>query len=142
LAALNIRFDSDEAIKITDQIMRTKMEAEFNSSIDMALERGKFSVFNSEIEDTSEFVQMIRAEFPELYARMQKFGRRNISLSTVAPTGTLSMLAQSSSGIEPVFMLAYKRRRKVNSADPDARIDLAGIHRVPSETENVDGHQQ
>lgn len=124
LAALNIRFDSDEAIKITDQIMRTKMEAEFNSSVDMALERGRFSVFNSEIEDTSEFVQMMRAEFPELYTRMQKFGRRNISLSTVAPTGTLSMLAQSSSGIEPVFMLAYKRRRKVNPADPDARIDF------------------
>src|SRR5690606_25946211 len=78
--------------------------------------RGKFDGFNSEIENSSEFVQMMEKEFPELYQRMMKHGRRNISISTVAPTGTLSMLAQTSSGIEPVFMSSYRRRRKVNSS--------------------------
>ncbi len=124
VAALGMKFDSDQAVKAIDAIMRTKCEAEFDSSIDMALERGKFDGFNPEIENQSEFVQMMEEEFPEVYARMMEVGRRNISISTVAPTGTLSMLAQTSSGIEPVFMLSYKRRRKVNPNDPSARVDF------------------
>ena len=105
-------------------IMKSKMTAEFDSSIDMAIERGQFEVFNRNIEDTSEFVQMLRDEFPDLYTRMMDHGRRNISISTVAPTGSLSMLAQVSSGIEPVFMTSYKRRRKINQDDKNARIDF------------------
>ncbi len=124
LAALNLKFDSTEAINATEKIMRVKCEAEFESSIDMAIERGKFENFDPEIEQTSEFVQMLQQEFPDLYNKMMQHGRRNISISTVAPTGTLSMLAQSSSGIEPVFMLSYKRRRKVNTNDPKARVDF------------------
>ncbi len=124
LAALNIKFDSNEAIKITDSIMRTKCRAEFESSIDMAVERGKFEAFDTEIENTSEFINMMQKEFPEIYNRMMIHGRRNISISTVAPTGTLSMLAQTSSGIEPVFMLSYKRRRKVNINDTNAKVDF------------------
>ena len=124
IAALGIKFDSEEALKAVNEIMKTKLKAEFDSSIDMAIERGKFEIFDPEIEKKSEFVQMLQKEFPELYERMMKSGRRNISISTVAPTGSLSMLAQTSSGIEPVFMLSYKRRRKVNSGDPHAKIDF------------------
>ncbi|NPA43381.1 MAG: adenosylcobalamin-dependent ribonucleoside-diphosphate reductase [Chlorobi bacterium] len=124
LAALGIKFDSDEAMDFVDKVMRTKLQAEFDSSVDMAIERGKFKDFDPEIENTSEFIQMMQKEFPELYERMMKYGRRNISISTVAPTGSLSILAQTSSGIEPVFMLSYKRRRKVSPDDPNARIDF------------------
>lgn len=122
VAALNLKFDSKEGIEMIEEIMRTKCHAEFDSSIDMSIERGSFEAFDPEIEQTSEFVQMLKQEFPELHERMMKNGRRNISLSTVAPTGTLSMLAQTSSGIEPVFMLSYKRRRKVNNRDENAKV--------------------
>ncbi len=124
VAALGIKFDTDEALQAVDEMMRTKLQAEFDSSIDMAIERGKFEIFDPEIEQQPEFVQMLEKEFPELYKRMMQHGRRNISISTVAPTGSLSMLAQTSSGIEPVFMLSYKRRRKVNANDPNAKIDF------------------
>ncbi|MDP3353154.1 MAG: adenosylcobalamin-dependent ribonucleoside-diphosphate reductase, partial [Flavobacteriaceae bacterium] len=122
IAAMNVKFDSDKALTIVDQIMKSKITAEFDSSIDMAITRGKFEVFNPEIENQSEFVQMMAKEFPELYKRMMIHGRRNISISTVAPTGTLSMLAQTSSGIEPVFLLSYKRRRKVNPMESKANV--------------------
>lgn len=122
VAALGKKFDTTEAIEVVDEIMKTKFRGEFDSSIDMAITRGKFEVFNPEIENFSEFVQMIEKEFPDVYKRMMKYGRRNISISTVAPTGSLSMLAQTSSGIEPVFLLSYKRRRKVNQEDANAKI--------------------
>jgi ribonucleoside-diphosphate reductase alpha chain len=124
MAAMGYKFDSEESISAIDNIMKTKCDAEFNSSIDMAIERGKFAGFNPSIENTSEFVQMMKLEFNETYERMMQHGRRNISLSTVAPTGTLSMLAQSSSGIEPVFLMSYKRRRKVNPNDKNAKVDF------------------
>ncbi|UZR98680.1 adenosylcobalamin-dependent ribonucleoside-diphosphate reductase [Chondrinema litorale] len=121
MAALNLKFDSDEAVEAIDKIMRVKCEAEFESSIDMAVERDAFVGFNSEIENQSEFVQMLEKEFPVVYKRMMEYGRRNISISTVAPTGTLSMLAQTTSGIEPAFMLSYKRRRKVNASQKETK---------------------
>jgi len=113
MAALGIKFDSDEAIEAIDQIMKTKCSAEFDSSIDMSVERGAFDGFDPDIENTSEFVQFLKTDLPEIYDRMMALGRRNISISTVAPTGTVSLLAQTSSGIEPVFMLSYQRRRKL-----------------------------
>ena len=122
MAALGKKFDTQESLDVVDEIMKTKFRGEFDSSIDMAITRGKFEVFNPEIENFSEFIQMVEKEFPDVYERMMKYGRRNISISTVAPTGTLSMLAQTSSGIEPVFLLAYKRRRKVNQDDANAKI--------------------
>jgi len=122
IAALGIKFDTDEAIAEVDKIMQAKFKGEFDSSIDMAITRGKFEIFNPEIEKYSEFVQMIEKDFPAIYKRMMKYGRRNISVSTVAPTGSLSMLAQTSSGIEPVFLLSYKRRRKVNQDDENAKV--------------------
>lgn len=124
IAALGIKFDTDDALAVVNDIMKTKMTAEFDSSIDMAITRGQFEVFNRNIEDTSEFVQMMAKEFPEMYERMIEHGRRNISISTVAPTGSLSMLAQVSSGIEPVFLLSYVRRRKVNTNDENSKVDF------------------
>jgi ribonucleoside-diphosphate reductase alpha chain len=124
VAALGLAYDGNDSIGMIENIMRTKMEAEFNSSIDMAIERGAFVGFDTEIENSSEFVQMMQEETPEIYERMMKHGRRNISISTVAPTGTLSMLAQTSSGIEPVYLLSYTRRRKVNPSDPKAKVSF------------------
>jgi ribonucleoside-diphosphate reductase alpha chain len=124
LAALGTNFDSDKGISEMEKIMKVKCEAEFESSIDMSIERGSFEGFSPEIENTSEFIQMMEKEFPKTYNRMMECGRRNISISTVAPTGTLSMLAQTSSGIEPVFLLSYKRRRKVNPNDSNAKVDF------------------
>ena len=124
IAALGMTIDSDEAIAKTEEIMKEKCRAEFDSSIDMSLARGSFVGFDAKIEKTSEFVQMMEKELPDVYERMMKFGRRNISISTVAPTGTLSMLAQTSSGIEPVFMTHYKRRRKLNEQDREAKVDF------------------
>ncbi|CAN5124430.1 adenosylcobalamin-dependent ribonucleoside-diphosphate reductase [soil metagenome] len=123
-AALGLSFDSEETLEMAEQMMKLKCRAEFDSSIDMAIERGRFNDFNPEIEMQSEFIQMMQKELPDVFDRMMKYGRRNISLSTVAPTGTLSILAQCSSGIEPVFMLSYKRRRKVNRDDTKARVDF------------------
>ncbi len=124
MAALGLKFDSDEAIGQMDQMMQEKCRAEFDSSIDLAIERGAFEIFDPETEKESEFIQMLETDLPSVYNRMMQHGRRNISISTVAPTGTLSMLAQTSSGIEPVFMLSYKRRRKLNSTDSGEKIDF------------------
>lgn len=122
LAGLNLKYDSDDAIAATEAIMRTKCRSEFESSIDMAIERGPFEGFSPAVERTSEFTSMLAAEFPDVQDRMMRHGRRNISLSTVAPTGTLSLLTRTSSGIEPVYMLDYTRRRKVVPGDSNARV--------------------
>jgi len=124
VAAMGLKFDSDDSIAAIDKIMQTKCRAEFDSSIDMSVQRGSFEGFNPEIEKKSEFVDMLKAEMPDLYNRMMMVGRRNISISTVAPTGTLSMLAQTSSGVEPVFMTSYKRRRKVNPSEVGVKVDF------------------
>ena len=124
LAAMGIKFDSDEANAEVEKIMKIKCEAEFDSSIDMAIQRGKFEGFDANIENESDFVKMMQKEMPAVYNRMMKYGRRNISISTVAPTGSISILAQTSSGIEPVFLLSYKRRKKVNPSDKNAHVDF------------------
>lgn len=122
LAALGLKYDSEAALRTTEEIMRTKCRAEFDSSIDMAIERGAFEGFSPAVERTSEFSAMLEQELPEVHDRMMRFGRRNISLSTVAPTGTLSLLTRTSSGIEPAYMLGYTRRRKVVPGDPKAKV--------------------
>ncbi len=122
LAAMGLKFDDAKAVSLIEKIMRKKCEAEFDSSVDMAIERGSFEGFDKEIEQTSEFVQFLSESLPRTYDRMMKYGRRNISISTVAPTGTVSLLAQTSSGLEPVFMTSYKRRRKI--ATPTANSDF------------------
>lgn len=122
LAAMNLAYDSEAAVEAVTHIMRTKCEAEFNSSIDLAIERGAFTGFSPAVERTSEFSNMLAEEMPELHARMMKHGRRNISISTVAPTGTLSLLTRTSSGIEPVYMLGYTRRRKLGPNAPKEQV--------------------
>jgi len=124
LAALNLKYDSEEAIEATEAIMRTKCGAEFDSSIDLAIERGAFEGFDPAVERTSEFVAMLENELPEVHDRMMRHGRRNISISTVAPTGTLSLLTRTSSGIEPVYMLGYTRRRKIVAGDSKAVVSF------------------
>ncbi len=123
LAALGIRLSDAKAVSMTERIMKVKCEAEFDSSIDMAVERGKFSGFDPSCEHKSGFVLMLKEQFPGIYKRMMKYGRRNVSLSTVSPSGTVSILTRTSSGIEPVFMLRYIRRRKVQ-AGKDAAGEL------------------
>jgi ribonucleoside-diphosphate reductase alpha chain len=122
LAGLNLKYDSDAALAATEGIMRTKCRAEFDSSIDLAIERGAFTGFDPAIERTSDLIAMLAEEMPDVHARMMAHGRRNISLSTVAPTGTLSLLTRTSSGIEPVYMLGYTRRRKVVPGDNNANV--------------------
>lgn len=123
LAGLNLKFDSLDALNMVDRIMRTKLRGEFDSSIDMAVTRGAFEGFDPRWEKTSEFVQMLEKEFPDIYERMLREGRRNISVSTVAPTGSISLLTRTSSGIEPVFMLSYKRRRKIVGGASEGKAD-------------------
>jgi ribonucleoside-diphosphate reductase alpha chain len=123
-ASLGLKYDSDAAMKLLNKISETKFLAEFDSSIDMAIQRGRFDDFNPEYENKSEFILMIKNEYPKLYQRMMKFGRRNISISTVAPTGSLSILTQTTSGIEPLFMMSYKRRKKINPNEKNVKIDF------------------
>ena len=124
LASLGLKYDSKESFEIVEKIMKTKCEGEFDSSIDMSIERGKFYGWDENIEKESGFNKMLKKELPDLYERMLKCGRRNVSISTVAPTGTVSMMTQTSSGIEPVFMLSYKRRRKINPSENRSRVDF------------------
>ena len=127
LAALNLKYDSETGRLKIDSIMRVKFQGEIDSTIDMAIQRGAFSIYDSEIEKQSDFVsKMMYLEFPEAWERMQKYGRRNISFNTVAPTGTLSLLSKTSSGIEPVFSLFYKRRRKVSKQTSKSEQDKIG----------------
>jgi len=104
--ALGIKYDSDEAFKITEKIMRMKMETEYNASIDLAIERGAFEVFDSDLHFSRGFCATLPEEIKQ---RGRKHGLRNIAISTVAPNGTLSIMAQCSSGIEPIFCLSYQR---------------------------------
>lgn len=124
IAALNLKFDSDEALKFTEKMAKTWRDSAFESSVDMAEELGPFPLYDNDTDIKSEFVQEIRDENPELYNRMIRFGRRNMTLLTVAPAGSVSCLTQTSSGVEPVFMLEYTRRKKGNPGDNDFRSDF------------------
>ncbi len=126
IAALNLGYDSQESLNVINEICKVKCNAEFDSSIDMSIERGCFDGFDENIENKSEFIKMIKKELPEVYDRMMKFGRRNVSLSTVAPTGSLSILSQTTSGIEPLYTYSYKRRKKVLNDEPYDFIDDLG----------------
>ena len=127
LAALGMSYASQDAHLKIDAIMRVKFQGEIDSTIDMAIQRGCFSGYSAEIEKQSDFVsKMMFLEFREAWERMQRYGRRNVSFSTVAPTGTLSILSRTSSGIEPVYSLSYKRRKKVNEHTSQSIIDELG----------------
>ncbi len=122
LAAMNLRYGTQEATDFSVEVHKTLALAAYRSSVVMAKERGAFEVYDSEREKNNPFINRIREADPELYADMLKYGRRNIACLTIAPTGTTSLMTQTTSGIEPVFMPVYKRRRKVNPTDTDVHV--------------------
>jgi len=122
LAALNIRYGADESIKFCEKVHKTLAMEAYRSSVDMAHARGPFPLYDSTREEKNPMIQRIRHADPLLYEDMLKWGRRNIALLTVAPTGSVSLMTQTTSGIEPVFMPAYKRRRKVNPNDKNVKV--------------------
>jgi len=124
IAGLNLRYGSDDAIDFSVEIHKTLAIAAYRSSINMAKERGEFPVYETDKEKNNPFILRIKEADPELYNDMTKYGRRNISLLTIAPTGTTSLMTQTTSGIEPVFLPVYKRRRKVNPNDRGAKVDF------------------
>lgn len=124
LAALNIRYGSVEGNTFSEKIHKTLALAAYRSSVEMAKERGAFAIYDAKRELNNPFALRIKDADPELYNDMQEYGRRNIALLTIAPTGSTSILSQTTSGIEPVFMPVYKRRRKVNPNDKDVRVDF------------------
>jgi ribonucleoside-diphosphate reductase alpha chain len=131
LAALGLRYGSDEAIEFSVKVQRTLAINAYRSSAIMAKERGAFAIYDSEREQNNPFINRLREADPALYEEMLAHGRRNIALLTIAPTGTTSLMTQTTSGIEPAFLINYKRRRKVNPNDKDAKvtfIDEVGDH--------------
>ncbi len=122
LAALGLRYGSEEAIDFSTEVHKTLAIETYRSSINLAKERGAFGVFDFEREKNNPFVNRVLNEAPELREDLIKYGRRNIALLTVAPTGTTSLMTQTSSGIEPVFLPVYKRRRKVNPNDKNVKV--------------------
>ncbi|PIP55357.1 MAG: ribonucleoside-diphosphate reductase, adenosylcobalamin-dependent [Bacteroidetes bacterium CG23_combo_of_CG06-09_8_20_14_all_32_9] len=124
LAALGLRYGSDKAIDFSVEVHKTLALEAYRSSVYCAKERGAFKIYNTEREKNNPFIQRIKEADPELYSEMAKYGRRNIALLTIAPTGTTSLMTQTTSGIEPVFRPVYKRRRKVNPNDHDVKINF------------------
>lgn len=124
LAALGLRYGTDDATAFSESIHRTLCLAAYRSSVTMAKERGAFEIYDTEREKNNPMIRRIAEADPDLYAEMVKYGRRNIACLTIAPTGTTSLMTQTTSGIEPVFLPVYKRRRKVNPNDKDVRIDF------------------
>ncbi len=124
LAALGLRYGSENATDFSEEIHKTIAIEAYRSSVAMAKDRGAFAIYDSKREENNPLINRIKNEDSELYEQMTKYGRRNIALLTIAPTGTTSLMTQTSSGIEPVFMPVYKRRRKVNPNDKNARVDF------------------
>ncbi|MBE0676210.1 MAG: adenosylcobalamin-dependent ribonucleoside-diphosphate reductase [Bacteroidales bacterium] len=122
LAALGMRYGSPEANSFSEEVQKTLAIEAYKASTYLAMERGPFSIYDAEREANNPFIRRLAEADPVLYANMTKHGRRNIALLTIAPTGTTSLMTQTTSGIEPVFMPYYKRRRKVNPNDKDVKI--------------------
>jgi len=123
LAALGLRYGSDEAIAFAVEVQRTLAVEAYRASVRMAAERGAFAVYDAAKEAANPMIARIREADPALYEEMVKVGRRNIAMLTIAPTGTTSLMSQTTSGIEPVFRTVYKRRRKINPSDKDTHVD-------------------
>lgn len=124
LAALNLRYGSENAIDFAVEVHKTLAVEAYRSSVYTAKERGAFPIYNAQREKDNPFINRIKAEDEELYKEMTTYGRRNIALLTIAPTGTTSLMTQTTSGIEPVFMPYYKRRRKVNPNDKNVKVSF------------------
>ena len=124
LAAMGLRYGTEEATEFSVDVHRTLALTAYASSVKMAQERGAFAIFDAEREKNNPFLLRIKDADPQLYSDIMTYGRRNIACLTIAPTGTTSLMTQTTSGIEPVFMPVYKRRRKVNPNDADAHVDF------------------
>ena len=124
LAALGLRYGTEEATEFSEEVHSVIAVEAYRSSVQMAKERGAFEVYDAKREENNPFVARIKSKDAALYEEMVKYGRRNIACLTIAPTGTTSIMTQTTSGIEPTFMPVYKRRRKVNPNDVNARIDF------------------
>ena len=124
LAALGLRYGTEEATEFSEKVHKTVALNAYRSSVEMAKERGAFEVYDAEREKNNPFINRLREADPQLYEDMKKYGRRNIACLTIAPTGTTSLMTQTTSGIEPVFLPVYKRRRKVNPNDTNVHIDF------------------
>ncbi len=124
IAAMGLCYGTEEATDFAEEVQKTLALAAYRSSVEMAKERGAFEIFDAEREKNNPFINRLGEADPELLEDMAKYGRRNIACLTIAPTGTTSLMTQSTSGIEPVFMPVYKRRRKVNPNDKEVRIDF------------------
>ena len=123
LAALGLTYGTDEATDFSELVHKTLAIAAYSSSVDLAAERGAFEIFDAKREANNPFINRIKDAAPEVYEKMCKYGRRNIACLTIAPTGTTSLMTQTTSGIEPVFLPVYKRRRKVNPNDTSVKIE-------------------
>ncbi len=124
IAAMGLRYGTQEATDFSVNVHRTLALAAYGSSVQMAKERGAFEIYDAQREKDNPFVNRLKEADPKLYDDMVKYGRRNIACLTIAPTGTISLMTQTTSGIEPVFMPVYKRRRKVNPNDTNVHVDF------------------
>lgn len=124
IAAMGLRYGTQEATDFSVSVHRTLALSAYGSSVEMARERGAFAIYDAEREKNNPFIQRIKEADHQLYNDMVQYGRRNIACLTIAPTGTTSLMTQTTSGIEPVFMPVYKRRRKVNPNDADVHVDF------------------
>lgn len=124
IAAMGLHYGTQEATDFSVNVHRTLALAAYGSSVQMAKERGAFAIYDANREKDNPFINRIKDADPKLYADMVKYGRRNIACLTIAPTGTTSLMTQTTSGIEPVFMPVYKRRRKVNPNDTNVHVDF------------------
>jgi ribonucleoside-diphosphate reductase alpha chain len=124
LAALNLRYGTEEATACAENIQKILALTAYRSSVTLAKERGAFEVYDAKREENNPFINRLKEADPQLYQDMVTYGRRNIACLTIAPTGTTSMMTQTTSGIEPVFLPVYKRRRKVNPNDASTRVDF------------------
>ncbi len=123
IAAMGLRYGTEEATEFAEKVHKTLALETYRSSVNLAKERGAFEIYDAIREENNPFINRIKEADPELYAEMRQYGRRNIACLTIAPTGTTSLMTQTTSGIEPVFMPVYKRRRKVNPNDENVHVD-------------------
>lgn len=123
IAAMGLRYGTPEATDFSESVHRRLALAAYASSVEMAKERGAFEIFDAKREENNPFMLRLKEQSAELYDDMVRYGRRNIACLTIAPTGTTSLMTRTTSGIEPVFMPVYKRRRKVNPNDANVRVD-------------------
>ena len=124
IAGMNLRYGTDKATDFAEEVHKQLKLSAYRSSVKLGKERGAFPIYDSNLEKNNPFLLRIKDEDPELYDDMLKYGRRNIALLTIAPTGTASLMTQTTSGIEPVFLPVYKRRRKINPNEKNVKIDF------------------